>query len=614
MNIPYYKEKITSNQRVIDKIKPISRLLVVAKLLFFVLFVGSAYGWIASSEMGYSLLTILFLALYMLSYRLGMRYDDRLEFHRNLDRCYSDEIAYLNRDFSGFKSGEQFINPTHEYSFDLDLFGNDSLYHRINRTVTPQGAVYLARLFNTLPTEKSTVLNRQETISELSQHEEWRNRFRALGADSLTDLSVAIDSLKRNSLSSRFNSSQMLNILYLSVAIMGIGLGLATFQIITWGWVIIYFLFQLGLTLPFVKTIFKSTESLNGLHQLFTRYRRILEHIDANPFQANELSHLRQSLVGNEENAITAVKKLSRLIGQLDSRNNLLGTILFNGFFLRDLFLIRAYNSWVTRYLPFFPHWMEQIGEFDALISLGNYQFNHPENSSPSIEDDPTSGFEFKQLYHPFLEKERAVGNNFTLPHSDFAIITGANMAGKSTFLRSIGVNFILAMNGVNVCAESCRVPVVALFSSMRTTDNLAKNISYFNSELLRLEQLIDFCKSKPHTLIILDEILKGTNSADKLNGARLFLRNISQLPVTGLIATHDLELSKMEEESSRFKNYCFEIELNEEVNYSYTITKGVAKNMNATYLLNKILLRIEIPDSPSCCENQKNKSVFHRV
>lgn len=606
MNIFYYQEKITSNQCVIDKIKPISRLLVVAKLLFFLLFATSAYGWIAYSEVAYPLLTILFLALYMLSYRLGMRYDDQLEFHRNLHRCYSDEIAYLNRDFSGFKNGEQFINPTHEYSFDLDLFGNDSLYQRINRTVTPQGAIYLARLLSSLPTNRSTVLKRQETISELSQQEEWRNRFRALGADSLTDLSAAINSLKKNSISIRFNSSPMLYILYLSVSIMLIVVVLAAFQITSWSWVLLYFLVQLGLTLPFVKTIFKSTESLNGLHQLFTRYRRILQHIAANPFQADELSLLKQSLVGNEENAITAVKKLSRLIGQLDSRNNLLGTILFNGFFLRDLFLIRAYNRWVIRYLPSFPRWMEQIGEFDALISLGNYQFNHPENTLPIIEENATSGFEFKHLYHPFLVKERAVGNNFSLSHSDFAIITGANMAGKSTFLRSIGVNFILAMNGLNVCAQSCRVPVVALFSSMRTTDNLAKNISYFNSELLRLEQLIDYCKNSPHTLIILDEILKGTNSADKLNGARLFLRKISQLPVTGLIATHDLELSKMEDESPRFKNFCFEIELNEEVNYSYTITKGVAKNMNATYLLTKILSRIDGADNSHHFLNQQ--------
>ena len=181
--------------------------------------------------------------------------------------------------------------------------------------------------------------------------------------------------------------------------------------------------------------------------------------------------------------------------------------------------------------------------------------------------------------------------NDFNIHHLDYSIITGANMAGKSTFLRTLGVNYILAMNALPVFADSMRVSIFRLFTNMRTTDDLTHGISYFNAELLRLRQLIDSLRPTVPSLIILDEILKGTNSLDKLNGSRLFLQYISEKNVTGVIATHDLELSKLADEMpGRFHNYCFEIELGEKITYSYKITSGVARNQNATFLLKNIL------------------------
>jgi DNA mismatch repair ATPase MutS len=188
------------------------------------------------------------------------------------------------------------------------------------------------------------------------------------------------------------------------------------------------------------------------------------------------------------------------------------------------------------------------------------------------------------------------VSNDFAICDSHYYIITGANMAGKSTFLRTVGVNYILAMCGMPVFAQRMKVSVFSLFSSMRTMDDLTQGISYFNAELLRLQQLIRHCQQYPHTLIILDEILKGTNSLDKLNGSRLFLESIQHLPVTGIIATHDLELSKMAGQFPlRFHNYCFEIELSDHVTYTYKITPGVARNQNATFLLKNIVLKEEL-------------------
>ena len=237
--------------------------------------------------------------------------------------------------------------------------------------------------------------------------------------------------------------------------------------------------------------------------------------------------------------------------------------------------------------------WMDIVSELDAAVSMADFRYNHSEATDAEIVDGSPVLFEARNLYHPFLGA-KAVKNDFTIQDDNYYIITGANMAGKSTFLRSLGVNYILAMSGMPVFAGSLKVSRFQLFSSMRTTDDLTHGISYFNAELLRLEQLMQFCKrGELRTLIILDEILKGTNSLDKLNGSRLFLESISRMPVTGVIATHDLELSRMAESSpERFHNYCFEIDLGTDVTYTYKIQPGVARNQNATFLLNKILER----------------------
>ena len=221
---------------------------------------------------------------------------------------------------------------------------------------------------------------------------------------------------------------------------------------------------------------------------------------------------------------------------------------------------------------------------------MATFRYNEPTATDACVVESTEIVYEAKGLYHPFLGA-KAVRNDFSIESGQYHIVTGANMAGKSTFLRSVGINSILAHCGLPVFADQMTLSVFSLFSSMRTTDDLTRGISYFNAELLRLQQLLETCKQNRRTLIILDEILKGTNSLDKLNGSRLFLQSILSLPVAGIIATHDLELSKMEDDyPDRFSNYCFEIKLSDEITYTYKITKGVARNQNATHLLKKIL------------------------
>ena len=337
-------------------------------------------------------------------------------------------------------------------------------------------------------------------------------------------------------------------------------------------------------------------------HQLIA-YAQILQLINRRNFHSELGKEMQNSLA----DALPSFAQLEKILKGYDRRGNFLGLFFTDAFMLSDFFLVRSFLKWKNTYMVKMEEWMHIISETDAMVSMADFRYNHPEaEEAEFVSGKQEIVFEGKNLYHPFLGA-KAVKNDFTIKDDNYYIITGANMAGKSTFLRSLGVNYILAMAGMPVFADQLKISRFRLFSSMRTTDDLTHGISYFNAELIRLEELLKFCRESAEgkfckesgednkeplrTLIILDEILKGTNSLDKLNGSRKFLEAIAKQPVSGIIATHDLELSKMENEASgKFHNYCFEIDLGTDVTYTYKIQKGVARNQNATFLLNKIL------------------------
>ncbi len=367
---------------------------------------------------------------------------------------------------------------------------------------------------------------------------------------------------------------------------------LALLKLIGWQYFMTFFLLNLGCSILFFRKTLATNISMSKIYQELVAYIEVLNDIQNARFKAGVLVELQKGLFSPSANSLKSFAELSRLLNLFDQRGNAIFYILFNGFFLFDILLLKRIIQWEKKHLAHMEKWINCISEIDALVSLANYSFNHPANTAAEIlPDQDERVIEAMDIYHPFLAYKQAVPNSFTLGKKHVAIVTGANMAGKSTFLRTIGLNYILACNGVPVCATSFRFSIVTLFSSMRTTDNLSKDISYFNAELLRLKQLIQHVKSNPYTLIILDEILKGTNSKDKLEGSIVFLREIICHHVAALIATHDLELAKLEDENKEvFSNYCFEIALSKDIEYTYRISKGVAKNLNASFLLKKIL------------------------
>lgn len=581
----FYTEKERHLAGEIAQLKQKSRLFVAGQIVFFLLFLAFLVLYTLVSWGALPLvLSAVSLLLYALVRLMDVKNDAQVHRFSNLRKVYLHELSYLKGEFSCFDDGERYADAHHPFTFDLDVFGKDSLFQRINRTVTTGGSDWLAAQLSSVANRSA----RADAVDELAAMEPWRATFMALGADGRIDSALIrralqeIKSLQIPTFAARrwtFVLAWLL-IVGLFAAVGASVAGWVSAQLPLW-WGILHFFGVFFVCSGACRVISKAVDKLHEQLQVYVELIRQVSETTAFTTPQNA------SIVNVLQGARQSFDQLNDILNGLDRRGNILGLFLMDALFLSDYFLVRRFLRWQRQYLGQVPVWIDAISEIDGLMSMATFRYNEPQAARAEVVASEKMVYEAVGLYHPFLGA-KAVRNDFTLQHRHYYIITGANMAGKSTFLRALGINYILAMNGMPVFATSLRVSAYSLFSSMRTTDDLAHGISYFNAELLRLKQLLTACQHNSQTLIILDEILKGTNSADKLNGSRLFLQAVSALPVTGVIATHDLELSKMEGE--RFHNYCFEIALGQDVTYSYKITPGVARNQNATFLLREIL------------------------
>ena len=595
----YYKQNICRLDAELTGLKNRRHGFIVGEIVTFaamIVFVVCHFA--AVSSVPWWIMAIVAMAGYFVVRHYDVLNDSRIERLTALRHVSEKELMALDGNFSVFRSGTEYSDPQHEYSFDLDIFGSSSLFHRINRTITTGGSDALASLLaNPEGSNKvATILERQEAVKEMAQKPEWRQEFMALGDKERIESKLILQVLEnvRSMHISSFAAlptALVLAILLLTgfyAVVVACFMGVVSLQTVMY-WAFGQFLLVFVLN---SRSLGKVRKAVGDLHEQIKAFINIVELVSAEKFSASLNKKQHEALNGSNE----SIKQLDSLFLGMERRDTFVGIVLFNVFGLTDFFLVRRFLKWQNAYLGHMQQWIEAVGNIDALVSMGTMMFNNKETVFPEIiEQDKTEDqqvvYDTKALWHPFLGAN-AKKNDFSISNHSFYIVTGANMAGKSTFLRAVGVNYVLAMAGMPVFAEKMRCSIFKLFSSMRTQDDLTHGVSYFNAELLRLKLLIDFVDADNRsTLIILDEILKGTNSADKLSGSRMFLEAMSQKNVSGIIATHDLELSKMaDEQPDRFHNYCFEIKMGEHVTYDYRITEGVARNQNATFLLQGIL------------------------
>ena len=593
-----YKEQIAALAQSIGSLRAKSRIFVMAEVLSFAVSIGFVVFFTVLNDASWTLgvaLCVLFLYFYIRN--LDIKNDRKITDALALKLVYEKEVAYQTGDYTKFDAGERYLQPTHPFTFDLDVFGQGSLFQRINRTISSGGSDYLAESLSgkweSLPTTEllKHIEQRVEAIGELAKNEPFLSQFKAQGAEKPIDTAAvkeAFGSIHALQIPSYFGNPTFRILIYANLVgfylsiFLSIGNFVPAFLPLWWG--IFNFFLATFCTHKYIKLV---NEAISKLKDQVRGYVNMASLIEKQSFTTAHLCELKANLSG----AMASFGQLERILQKIDNRSNEIGIVLFNCFGLLDITIVRHFLRWQRTYEPITDQWIGASSIFDALVSMATFRLNEDKAEEATVVGDNEVSYKARSIYHPFLG-EKAVRNNFDIQNHEYYIITGANMAGKSTFLRTLGVNYILAMNGLPVFAEEMRVSVFRLFTNMRTTDDLTHGISYFNAELLRLKQLIASLDPNVPSLIILDEILKGTNSLDKLNGSRLFLEYISERNVTGVIATHDLELSKLEDENpQRFHNYSFEIELGTDVTYTYKIGRGVARNQNATFLLKQILI-----------------------
>ena len=592
-----YQHKAEETNTQLVSLRSRSRFFILTEIGSFLVAIGFVVLYTLLADAAWTLLcAVAALCFYLYIRRRDVLNDRKIKHGEALLGVYQNEIDYLHGNFSGFEAGEQYVCPQHSYTFDMDVFGVGSLFQRMNRTISTGGSDQLAACLSTEwgHTKREELVGqirmRMATIDELGQDETFLSTFKSLGVKeriNTAEVLKALTAIHQQSFPKIFHNPLLRYFCYADllgfyVSIVLSIMGLAPSLLPLW-WGMFNFMFSFLCGHKHMRVI---SELIAKVHAQVDGYLQVLKLINTTEFKSAELQALKAQLSGAE----ASFEQLELILQKIDNRSNEVGVFIFNSFALIDLAIVRLFLRWQHTYEQRTKEWIDGLNLFDALVSMGNYRLNEDRAVKAEISEENKVVYEAKGLYHPFLG-EKAVANDFTIHDHEYYIVTGANMAGKSTFLRSLGINYLLAMNGLPVFADELKVSAFHLFTSMRTTDDLTHGISYFNAELLRLKKLLGSLHDDVPSLIILDEILKGTNSLDKLNGSRLFLQYIAERNVTGVIATHDLELSKMENEyEGRFHNYCFEIELGEDITYSYKITKGVARNQNATYLLKGIL------------------------
>ena len=503
-----------------------------------------------------------------------------------LIQCNQLEIDVINGDLSKLPTGEEYLDASHEFSYDIDLFGNASFFQYLNRATTREGKNELAQLLasNTI----SDIAARQEAIRELGEKADWRQHFSAIA------LLIKVETTSKSITTwlSEYKSFIPKTLRFLPMIFSALSITMITLsflEIIPFLYLLLWIGLGLGITGRFLKNINQLSNNTNKAKDTFQQYGQLLQRIEETTFATTLLQEKQQNIHSDVQKASTLVREFSKRIDALDNRNNILVGIFLNGLLLWDISKSYHIETWIGKHRNKVAQWFEVVTFFDAYNSLGNFAFNHPQFSYPTITANTNQVINAKQLGHPLLRTTNRIDNNFNIGNSEFFIVTGANMAGKSTFLRTVSLSIVMSNVGLPICAEEATYSPIKLITSMRTTDSLAEGASYFFSELQRLKMIVDKIEDDTY-FIILDEILKGTNSHDKAMGSKKIVQKLASQNAAGIIATHDLSLCELEKEIDQVKNYFFDAEIiNDELFFGYLLKKGICSNMNASFLLKKM-------------------------
>ena len=554
-------------------------LLATAVYLFYLMMYqrNESLGWWAFAAV----------VAFIIAVNLYMKLQSKVKYHQTLLQINQDEIDFLNGNKT-FDNGKEFSNPQHAYSYDLDLFGNNSIFQFLNRTGTSLGKNQLAQDLQNIP-ERKSIENRQEVVKELSEMIDFRQHFQTLAH--LANTTEKEDQAIEHWTTSAIDKSNKIHLIAAVLIPLLFFISLAA-MIFDWHHLatrLTMFFFSINLLCAglmsqnILKEIGKSDKIANSLQQ----YAKMIQVLEGTQFQSVGLKALQAQLKKQEESATSIVNELANLFEKLNTVANLFIFIAFNGTFQYHFWVYRKLQHWKQQNQHSLWQWIQVIGKVESFNSLANYAYNNETYQYPQVTDD---AIHFTDLGHPLIDPAKRVRNSIDFSQQTFFILTGSNMSGKSTFLRTVGINMVLSYAGAPIDASRAVVCSMPLWVSMRLTDSLSDSESYFFAEVKRLKQIVTEATKQP-IFVLLDEILKGTNSDDKKTGTVGVIEKLHQYGVKGIIATHDLEVCNTTTlYPQSMANKCFEVEIiNNELHFDYTLKEGICQNKNATFIMKKM-------------------------
>jgi len=594
---------ILSKNRIVSAVRLILFLSAIAISIFI-----SRYGI-------YPILATVFLVLipFLFLVKINVQFGKKINHLKALIEINKNELEGLKGNISVFRPGKEYINYDHFFSYDLDIFGEGSIYQSINRTCTRGGADVLADTLKKPLQNKSKILLKQQAIKELSDQNDWRQNFQATGNTVLENKVEQSSSsswfAKNNSgfkndslfheeiiawVKTPFNFISIKQLPFLLILLPLITSVLFAFTVVgkfpfmgfvVWG------LAMLSYVGYYIKKISSIHNRIGKKVNILDKYGKLLKLIEQESYKSEYLSNLVKNTTIKGYTASMELNGLRNLVKALDNRANILFAFFANAFLLWDLQVVFRIEKWRKKNQNNMIEWFDTIYKFDAVSSIATFGFNHPNYIIPKVKEGDFS-LEIKQGGHPLLNEKERIDNDFEMNgHAQIRIITGANMAGKSTFLRTIGVNLVLAMSGSAVCAKEFTFVPIPVHTSVRTNDSLQKSESYFFAELKRLKAIIDRLENGEKLFVIVDEMLRGTNSKDKHLGSEALTKQMIKLGASGLIATHDIALGElMNIYPENIKNQRFEVEIeNNKLVFDYLLKSGISQNLNAVFLMKKM-------------------------
>lgn len=583
----FYSSQIEQFSKVIVELKSKANLFVVLRLVSFLLMPAFMYFFWGNSTVWLPCVLVS-LAVLLFFVRKSTDVKTNLAFHKHLIEINENEKAVLNGEITNFEDGEEFKNQQHAFTYDFDVFGHKSIFQFLNRTSSENGK---ARLADVLQNGTQDILSNNASITELQDHIAWSQNYRAQG------LTHKKNEQGKLVLTEWSNVAVSLPKWVKPIAFVFPLLAIALFVAYIVGAPISDIQLTIGLIISLLpalilmkKTNFeamkvgKYAERLRAMNEQLTLLNTVT-------FSSDKLKQIQDDLLHAEVNGDLALRELQKYLNRFDTRMNIFVAIILNAFVGYDLHLMLGIQNWKEKYSQFVDTWEKHLVEVEVLICGANLKFNREDSVYATINESSSKDISITGLGHPLISSKNLVRNDYNLnTNIHFTILTGPNMAGKSTFLRSLGVNLMLAKAGFPVIAEKFTFPDRKLYSSMRTTDNLNEESSYFHAELVRLRFIVDAIERGESVFIVLDEILKGTNSIDKEKGSAEFLDKLEALGAMGIIATHDLSLTELANKNAHLENQYFDSTIEgDNISFDYTLRKGVVKNMNASFLLKQM-------------------------